>query len=383
MKPLALALCVWMVAGCAKEGGGGPGPGGKPGSVGARKALVFPVQTEPVQVREVEYTLNAVGSVEAFERVQITARVAGAVDSVRFVEGQRVKANELLVEIDSRRYTLMVRAAKAALDRVAATKAEADAALARREQVQKTSPGLITFEELATFTSRVATAAADLASAQVTLEQAELNLRDAYVRAPVAGVLQTRTVSTGQYVPVGTALASMVRRDPLLVRFKVPEPDAQRLLPGMPVRFLSSGDSKPMTAKIASVAEVAEEATRMVTVTAEVEAADRERARPGAFAEVTVPVGQTREAPVVPQTAVRPSERGFLAFVIQGTTAKERILELGMRTTDGRVEVKDGLKPGEQLVIRGAEALRDGAQVVIAGPTPVAREPGAGVGGAQ
>lgn len=376
MKHFALALLI--LAGCSKGEGPSPGKGGG----GARKALVFPVQVEPVQVQEVEYSLNAVGSVEAFERVQITARVAGAVDSVRFVEGQLVKANDLLVEIDARRYALMVRAAKAALDKVVASKAEADAAFARREQVQKTSPGLITVEELATFSARKATAAADLASAQVVLEQAELNLRDAYVRAPVAGVLQTRTVSTGQYIQVGNSLASMVRRDPLLVRFKVPEPDAQRLKQGMAIRFLASGESKPMTAKIASVAEIADEATRMVTVTGEVDAADRDRARPGAFAEVTVPVGDSREAPVVPQTAVRPSERGFLAFIVEGTTARERILTLGMRTTDGRVEVKEGLKAGESLVIRGAEALREGVQVVIAKPGPVNREPGASTGGA-
>jgi multidrug efflux system membrane fusion protein len=373
-----VALVVLLLAACSKDGGA-PGGGGKGG--GQKKALVFPVETEKVQVRAVEYSLNAVGSVEAFERVQITARVAGAVDAVRFVEGQLVKANDLLVEIDARRYALMVRAARAAKDKVAATKAEADAAYERREQVQKTSPGLITPEELATFRSRAATASADLASAQVALEQAELNLRDAYVRAPVGGVLQTRTVSTGQYIQVGTSLASMVRRDPLLVRFKVPEPDAQRLKPAMGIRFLASGDPKPMGAKIASVGEIADEASRMVTVTAEVEEADKDRARPGAFADVTVPIGDTRQAPVVPQTAVRPSERGFLAFVVEGTTARERILSLGMRTTDGRVEVKDGLKPDELLVIRGAEALRDGSQVTLVKAPAVAREPGASTGG--
>ncbi len=372
-----LMVLLVLATGCSKEASVASARGG---AGGPRKALVFPVQTEPVEVREVEYSLGAVGSVEAFERVQITARVAGAVDRVRFVEGQRVKAKDLLVEIDARRYALMVRAGQAALDKVQATKNDADAAFERREQVQKTSPGLITPEELATFRSRAATAVADLAAAQVALEQAELNLRDAYVRAPVAGVLQTRTVSTGQYVQVGTALASMVHRDPMLVRFKVPEPDAQRVKVGMPLRFLASGDPKPLTAKIASVAETADETTRMVTITAEVEAADRDRARPGAFADVIVPVGGAREAPVVPQTAVRPSERGFLAFVVEGTTARERILVLGMRTTDGRVEVKDGLKAGERLVIRGAEALRDGVQVVVATAPPVSR---AAPGGAR
>jgi multidrug efflux pump subunit AcrA (membrane-fusion protein) len=89
--------------------------------------------------------------------------------------------------------------------------------------------------------------------------------------------------------------------------------------------------------------------------------------RPGAFAEVTVPVGESSGAPVIPQTAVRPSEKGFLAFVVENGAAVERVLELGLRTADGRVEVKSGVKPGESLVVRGAEALRDGVPVR---PTP-------------
>jgi membrane fusion protein, multidrug efflux system len=62
-------------------------------------------------------------------------------------------------------------------------------------------------------------------------------------------------------------------------------------------------------------------------------------------------------------TAVRPSERGFLAYVVDGSVARERVIALGLRTQDGRVEVKSGVSPGEQLVVRGAEALRDGAEV--------------------
>jgi membrane fusion protein, multidrug efflux system len=76
-------------------------------------------------------------------------------------------------------------------------------------------------------------------------------------------------------------------------------------------------------------------------------------------------------APVIPQTAVRPSERGFLAFVVEDGKARERVVELGLRTADGLVEVRGGVKPGEQLVVRGGEALKDGAAVRIAeGPKP-------------
>jgi hypothetical protein len=109
----------------------------------------------------------------------------------------------------------------------------------------------------------------------------------------------------------------------------------------------------------------------MVEVLARVDEATGGDLRPGAFAEVTVPVGSAREAPVVPQTAIRPSEKGFLAYVVEGETARERVLQLGLRTADGRVEVRDGLAVGERLVVRGAEALTEGAGVAV-------REAGAG-----
>jgi multidrug efflux pump subunit AcrA (membrane-fusion protein) len=105
----------------------------------------------------------------------------------------------------------------------------------------------------------------------------------------------------------------------------------------------------------------------MVEITAEVRNSSDPGLRPGAFAEITIPVSAPRTVPVIPQTAIRPSERGFIAFVVEGETARERVLTLGMRTEDGRVEVRAGLRVGEQIVTRGAEALKDGAAVAVAG----------------
>lgn len=370
MRWLSLSMLL-VLAGCPNGGGGGPGGGGP------KKAVVFPVEVQPVEVRQVEFTVAAVGSVEAFETVQVTARVAGAVDRVRFAEGQLVKPGDSLVEIDPTRYSLAVRAAKATVDRTVAARDDAEASLKRREAAQASSPGLITPEELALYRTKFATAAADADAAEVALERAQVDLRDAYVKAPVAGVLQTRTVQTGQYVQPGAVLATLLRRDPVLVRFKVTEADAAYLQPGMPLHFLGGGDPKPFAARINLVAAAADPTSRMVQVTAEVDEADRERARPGAFAEVAVPVGGVHEAPVVPQTAIRPSEKGFLAYVVEGDLARERVLSMGLRTSDGLIEVKSGLKVGETLVVRGAEALRDGAQVKKVEAAP-ATGPGAG-----
>ncbi len=353
-----LGLCA-ALAGC---GGRGEEP-----RATARKAVEFPVETQPVAAQRVEYSVGAVGSVEAFETVTVTARVQGVVERVAFEEGDGVTPAQALAEIEPRRFALAVDSAQAALDRAAAELREAEAGLRRRESVNAKNPDLVKAEDVDAFRTQVQVKTADVHEKRAALELARLNQQDAYVRAPVAGIIQTRTVQTGQFVSPGTVIATLVRREPLLLRFRVPEQEAAPLRSGLAANFTVGGSQKTFTADISLVSVAASETSRMVEVTARIVDPAREL-RPGAFAQVRVPVGEAANAPVIPQTAVRPSERGFLAFVVEDGVAKERILTLGLRTADGLVEVRSGLRPGEQLVVRGAEALRDGAAVKVASP---------------
>ena len=367
-KPATLAALTILFLpaaflGCSKGEAEVKGAQGGPGA--GRKAMAFPVEVKPVELRRVEYTVTAVGSLEAFERVAVTSRVAGAVERVLFTEGQIVTKGQALIEVEPERYRLAVSAAEASLQKARAGQAEAQAGYSRRQQASEKNPGLIRGEEIETWRTKVQSTAAEAAQAMAALEQAKLNLRDAFVRAPVSGIIQTRTVETGQYVPVGTILATLVRRDPLLLRFQVPEQEAAPLRPGIIARFNVAEDLAQYEARITHVAAAASQASRLVEVTAYVINPNRPELRPGAFARVTVPIGSPREAPVVPQTAIRPSEKGFLAYVVADGVAQQRILTLGLRTADGQVEVKSGLAAGETLVIRGAEALRDGAKVNV------------------
>ncbi len=361
MRRLALFLLLALAA-CGRDEA--PAKGGQ-----RRAPMAFPVEVRPVESARVEYVVGAVGSVEAFEKVQVTSRVAGVIEKVRFREGDNVTAGQVLAEIEPERFRLSVTQAEAALERAQAGEAEAVSGLARREAAEKENPGLIRGEELETWRTRARTAAADVSAARAAAERARLEYRDAFVRATAPGVIDTRNVQTGQWVQPGAVLATLVRRDPLLLRFSVTEEDAARIFAGMQAKFRSK-EARDFSAKITHVAQAADEKTRMVHVTAEVVPADRESLRPGTFAEVSVGVGNALEAPVIPQTAIRPSEKGFVSYVIVDGVAKERILDLGMRTADGRVEVRKGLVPGELLVVRGAEALRDGAGVrVVEGPS--------------
>jgi multidrug efflux system membrane fusion protein len=367
--PVLLAIVAALVVGAACRKGDGAAGGGR-----SRQAVAFPVEVAPVEIRSLVYAVNAVGSVEAFEKVQVTARVAGVVDRVLFSEGSPARVGQVLAEIEPERYRLAVEAAQAAFEKAEAAKADAEAGLKRRETVINQTPGLIPGEELETWRTKVRLAASDVAQTKAALNQANLNLHDAFVRAPVAGILQTRTVQTGQYIQVGMVLATLVQRDPLLLRFKAPERDAARLRVGQEAGFRVRDINREFHAKIVHVAASADSGTRMVELAAEIKESGDEALRPGTFAEIVIPVESSRPAPVIPQTAIRPSERGFLAFVVENDKAVERVLGLGLRTAEGQVEVLTGLKEGEALVIRGSEALRNGVAVRI---SAAAAPPGA------
>jgi RND family efflux transporter MFP subunit len=331
----------------------------------AAKQLAFPVETLRVTARAEDLVVTAPGVIEAFERIQVTARVAGVIDRVTFTDGQEVKKGQSLANIDSRRYALSVSSARAAVAKAEATVVDAEQNLKRRQNASANNPGLIPGEELATYETRLSTAKADVAQAQEALKLAQLNLEDSSVRAQVEGVIQTRTVETGQYVQAGTVIATLLRRDPMLLRFNVTTAEAPRLKVGMPVEFTLKESQRTYEAKISLVSASADADSRLVAVTAEVVADRKFWLRPGTFAQVQVKLTSTREFPMIPQTGARPSDRGFLAYIVEGDVARERVLTLGMHTADGWVEVRDGLKAGDLLITRGMEALTDGTKVQI------------------
>ena len=364
-RVLRLALTLWAACAVFLSGCSGGSDSRREEETRKAKKVEFPVEVVKVEARRVEYSVSAVGSVEAFEQVSVTARVPGTVERVNFVEGNVVDPGKVLVEIEPERYRLAVHSSRATLAKAQAARAEAEAGLKRRESVNEKNPALVKEEDLDSWRTRVLTAAAEQAQAKSALDLAELNLRESSVRAPVPGTIQTRNIQTGQYVQAGATLATLVRRDPLLVRFQVPEQDSTRIKPGMEARFKVRESPQEYTARITHVAASADAASRMVPVTGQVDDARRAELRPGAFAQVTIPIGGASEAAVIPQTAVRPSERGFLGFVVENGVARERVLTLGLRTADGQVEVRSGVKPGEMLVVRGGEALREGAPVRV------------------
>jgi RND family efflux transporter MFP subunit len=363
---VGVVLACGLAGACSKK----DAPAAAGGKRGGLRQASFPVEVLKVDAKPRELSVTAPGVVDAFEHVQVTARVSGVVDKVNFVEGQEVKRGQILALVDSRRYALNVSQARAALEKAQATAADSEESLKRRTNASDTNPGLIPGEEIETYRTKLRTAQADVAQANEALKLAQLNLDDSQVKAAAEGTIQTRSVQTGQYVQAGTVIATLLQREPMLLHFNVTSSEAPRLKVGMPVGFTLKDSQQAYEGKITLVSGSADSDSRLVPVTAEIDSTKKFWLRPGSFASVEIKLSSPRQYPMIPQTASRPSDRGFLAYVVDGDTAHEKVLQLGMHTADGWVEVHDGLQVGDQIVTRGAEALAEGTKVQIVPAAP-------------
>ena len=354
MQKTSLAITVATTLLLSACGGSDDATPPRPG----RPALA--VRTANVAVRDVIYLIKALGSLEAQDLVRVTAEVEGAVAEIRFNEGDRVTAQTILLRIDPERYRLELDRAEAALLQTEADAERAEADLQRREELA--GARLLAPEELARSRQETARLKAAAEGARVARAIAEQNARRSELRAPIAGVINTRTVDTGQFVKTGDVLATLVDTSRLRLRFKVSDAESLYAKVGEEVTFrVSALEARDFPARIYHVGQVADATTRQVEVLAWVQ--NPGELKPGFFAEVALTGDSKKGALVVPEGAILASEQGFVAYVVEEGIAHQRPVQVGLRTGDGLVEVVDGLKPGETVVIEGSDRLDDGTPV--------------------
>ena len=359
-RSLALIAASFMVVLGSACGGSQSAASARP----QRQALR--VRVAPVVVQDVVHQIKALGSLEAQDLVQVTAQVEGVATDVRFREGDRVGPSSVLLRIDPARHRVEAERAKAMRDQAAAELGRAQADLARREALAKSQ--LLSTEELARSRGENARLEAAQDVAKAAHEIALQNQRRSEVRPPIAGVINTRTVDTGQFIRTGTVLATIVDVSRLRLRFKVSEGESLRARENGRVSFgVAPLGPREFGARIYHVGRIADPATRQVEVLAWVD--PENELKPGFFAEVTLAGEKKEGALVVPESAVQASERGFVTYVVEEKKARMRPVGLGLRTGTGVVEILSGLQAGEVVVSEGSDRLADGMAVeAVDGP---------------
>ena len=368
----------------ASEAGGQPGGQGGAGGLGGpgrggRGAMAIPVKAGQVKVQQVTYNIQAVGSLEAEEMIQVTAELDGVLTEVKFREGDHVTTNTVIALIDPDRYKLEADRAEANYRRAVADGSQAAATYARREELAKQN--LVSAEDLNQTRTGADRSAADVAAAKAARDIAAQNLSRAFVKPRHGGVIDKRLVDTGTFVRTGASIAALVDLSRLRLRFRVSETESLHAQKGQVAKFkvAATGD-RDFTATIYHVGQVADPTSRQVEVMAWVQ--NPGVLKPGFFAEVTLPSESKKDAIVVPETAIQASDRGFVAFVIVDGKAVVRQVEIGPRTGGGEVEILTGLNPGETIVFEGSDRISNGTAVSpTAGGPPGRRDGGARPGG--
>lgn len=371
LRPLLAVLIAAAIAtGCSRSQGA-PAP--------AQRRAGVTVRVEPVAVRDVVYRIQAVGSLEADEVVQVTAEVEGAVAAVLFDEGMRVSPRTVLARIDPERYRLEAQRAEAGFRKAQAEAKRAEQDYQRRVELSREN--LVAEEELNRARGERDRLAAEANSVQAAWNIALQNVRRAEVSAPAGGVINTKKIEKGQWVKQGDVLATIVDTSRLRLRFKVSEGESLRAGRDQPITFkVSSLGNAQFQGRIYHVGEVADPATRQVEILAWV--TNPGVLKPGFFAEVELASETHKSAVVVPERAVQASEQGFVTYVVEEGKARARKVEIGVRTGDGGVEILGGLKAGEIVVVEGNDRVADGIAVTVPGAS-AAPAGGGGTGAAR
>ncbi|WP_414471958.1 efflux RND transporter periplasmic adaptor subunit [Microvirga sp. M2] len=340
-----------------QQGGPSGGRGGNRGGPSGPAA----VEVDTVKTGRIVETREAVGTVRAYESITVTAKVAGVIDQIGFEEGQKVKAGDVLVQLDAAERRADIDQTIAESNRAVAQRNEVAIKLERAQALNRTGAG--TTAQVEDLTAQLKSLEGAIASAQAQRKGAEARLQDLTIRAPFNGRVGTRSVSLGAYVAPGTRITSLDDLSRVRLDFAVPENLLGRLEPGQTVTALSAAyKSRTFKGKVATIDPRVDQATRTARLTAEFDNPD-EALKPGMFLAVRLEVSSNDEAVVVPEEAIVSEGLRHVVYPVKDNKVERRVITLGQRQ-GGKAEVVEGLKAGETIVILGVQRVRPGAEVI-------------------
>jgi RND family efflux transporter MFP subunit len=361
----ALLLAAPLLAGCDGQPAAGSAPPPPPVTV------AHPLQKTITEWDE--YT----GRFTAVESVEVRARVSGFIDSIHFNEGQIVKQGDLLFVIDPRPYKIAVEQAKADVDRAQARLDIATLDVQRGTPLVRSQS--LTEREFDTRRSTEHDAAAQVASAQAAVKQAELNLEWTEVRAPIGGRISDKRVDAGNLITGGpsgaTLLTVIVSIDPIHFVFDGSEADFLRYvrLAAAGGRQSSRDAQNPVLVRLADEAEYKHQGRMdfVDNVLNPKTGTIRGRAvfdnkdgmlTPGFFGRLRL-FGGEHEALLVPDGAIASDQSSRIVFTVADDgTVGTKLVELGPMV-DGLRVIRTGLTATDRIVIDGLQRARPGGKV--------------------
>ena len=303
-------------------------------------------------------SIQTVATLRAAQSVNVSAQVEGQVTEILFDSGAEVERGKLLL----RQFSADDRAQRKAL--------QADLQLAEieikriRELVKEK---LVPTRDLDAASSRLERVRAEVENLDVAIAKKN-------IRAPFAGRVGIRLVNLGQFIEPGDAIVRLESLDQLFADFKLPQQALSQVFVGQGVEVsVDAWPGEHFEASIAAIEPAVDAATRNISLRAAISNADG-RLRPGMFGEIRVQLPQRRNVVLIPQAAISFSPFGNSVFILEQESGESVVRNVYIDTGETRgdlVEVRQGLRAGQQVVTSGQQKLRDGARVNINNAVPV------------
>lgn len=362
------ALAWYLVHASAGASAGGPG--------GGRGAPTTTVGVATAERADIPVLLDALGTVTALATVTVRAQVSGILQKILFQEGQMVKAGQVLAVIDPRQFDMALLQASGQRQRDEAQLDNARLILERYRTLL--GQDSIARQDVDTQAALARQLEGTVMTDRAAEGTARLNLGYTKVLAPVSGRVGLRAVDIGNVVNPGdtSGLVIITQLAPIDVLFAVPQDQVPQLQ-----ERVRQGAVLPATALDRTRSQMLEQGrffaldnqvdVQTGTVRAKARFANAAGALfPSQFVNLRLELGLVKDAVMIPVTALRHGASGDYVYVLSADhTVKMRPVTRGQATVD-KVEIKTGVKAGEQVITEGADRLKDGAKVTLPGAKP-------------
>lgn len=367
---LIIAGVIWRLLPMGKNAGGGDfPPGGPMGKMGGGTTLVH---SATASTADVPVYLNALGTVIPNATVTVTSRVDGQLEKVYFTEGQKVKAGQLLAQIDPRTYQATLKQYQGELSENKALLQSAELTLARYRKLY--AQDSLARQDLDSQIATVGQYRGAVAADEAQIASAQLNIEYSRITAPVSGRVGLRLVDPGNMIlsSGSTGLVTITQMQPAAVTFSVP----QSYIPDL-AKVLHSGQTLPATAfdqdgssalaegAVKFISNQIDTSTGSVTLKAEFPN-DDEALYANQFVNLRLQIRLLPKATVISSQALQLSSDGNFVYVInKDNTVTRKAVTLGPVWQNNQQVILTGIASGDRVVTEGIDRLSNGSKVSV------------------
>lgn len=322
----------------AKEGQAASAGSGK--GKGKKRNGPVPVKIMIVKDTTVINNIDVTGTIDANEQVNLISQTAGNITGIYFKEGGHVSKGQLLVKVYNQDLQAQLQ------------QNQYQIALAKETEYRNK----ILLQKEAISKEEYETSLTNLNSLKAQSDMVKAQIARTEIRAPFSGTIGLRNVSPGGYLSPATSIATLVNIDPAKLTFSVPERYLPLIQAGSKISFTTASSAKKFLATVYAIEPNIDATSRSITIRAKAPNPNNEL-RAGSFAKINLTLDQMPKTIMIPTECVIPDIKSSKVFIYKKGVAAAKNVKTDLRT-DTKIQITEGLKPGDSLIVSGIIQMR-------------------------